>query len=166
MIASSPMLEPPSTSDLLDEHGDEAAVCETPFVQYGGRRAFAGAIRTVRCHEDNVLVRRRVGEPGDGGVLVVDGGGSLRVALVGDMLAGLARDNGWAGLVINGCVRDVAALAGLDLGIKALAACPRPSAKLGAGESDVEVSFGGVRFTPGATLVSDEDGIVVLGLPR
>lgn len=136
------------------------------MVRYGRRRAFAGAIATVRCHEDNVLVRLRLSEPGQGRVLVVDGGGSLRVALVGDMLAGLARDNGWAGLVINGCVRDVAALTGLDLGIKALAPCPRPSAKLGAGEADVEVSFGGITFTPGATLVSDEDGIIVLGRPR
>jgi regulator of ribonuclease activity A len=160
------MLERLTTSDLVDEHGDRASVCLTPFVQYGARRQFAGPICTVRCHEDNVIVRRRVGEPGAGGVLVVDGGGSLRVALVGDMLAGLARDNGWSGLGINGCVRDVSALAGLDLGIKALAACPRPSAKLGGGESDVEVSFGGVTFTPGATLVSDEDGIVVLEAPH
>jgi regulator of ribonuclease activity A len=157
---------PPSTSDLVDEHGDGASVCLTPFVQYGARRQFAGPISTVRCHEDNVIVRRRVGEPGAGRVLVVDGGGSLRVALVGDMLAGLARDNGWAGLVINGCVRDVSALAGLDLGIKALAACPRPNVKLGDGESDVEVSFGGVTFTPEATLVSDEDGIVLLDPPH
>jgi regulator of ribonuclease activity A len=157
---------PPSTSDLVDEHGDGASVCLTPFVQYGARRQFAGPISTVRCHEDNVIVRRRVGEPGAGRVLVVDGGGSLRVALVGDMLAGLARDNGWAGLVINGCVRDVSALAGLDLGIKALAACPRPSVTLGDGESDVEVSFGGVTFTPEATLVSDEDGIVLLDPPH
>jgi regulator of ribonuclease activity A len=160
------MLEPPSTSDTVDQHGDRAAVCQTPFVQYGGRREFAGPISTVRCHEDNVIVRQRVGEPGAGGVLVVDGGGSSRVALVGDMLAGLARENGWAGLVINGCVRDVSALAGIDLGVKALGACPRPSAKLGAGESDVQVSFGGITFTPGATLVSDDDGIVVLDHPQ
>src|SRR5438876_11149675 len=106
VVASPPMLEPLSTSDLADEHGDHAAVCQTSFVQYGARRQFAGPISTVRCHEDNVIVRRRVGEAGSGGVLVVDGGGSLRVALVGGMLAGLARDNGWAGLVINGCVRD------------------------------------------------------------
>jgi regulator of ribonuclease activity A len=151
----------PSTSDLVDEHGSEAAVCETAFVQYGGRRAFAGAISMVRCHEDNVLVRQRLGEPGAGGVLV-DGGGSLRAALVGDMLAGLGHDNGWSALVINGCERDVQALAAIDLGIKALASCPRASAKHGEGERDVEVSFGGVAFAPGAQLVSDEDGIVVL----
>jgi regulator of ribonuclease activity A len=160
------MPDAPSTSDLVDEHGERAAVCQTPFLQYGARRAFAGPISTVRCHEDNVIVRRRLSEPGAGGVLVVDGGGSLRVALVGDMLATLARDNGWVGLVINGCVRDVSALAGFHLGIKALAACPRASAKLGAGESDVEVSFGGVTFRPGATLVSDDDGVVVLDRPR
>lgn len=152
----------PSTSDLVDEHGSEAAVCETAFVQYGARRAFAGPVSTVRCHEDNVVVRQRVSEPGAGGVLVIDGGGSLRVALVGDMLAALAHENGWAGLVINGCVRDVRALAGIDLGIKALGSCPRASAKHGAGERDAEVSFGGIAFAPGARLVSDEDGIVVL----
>jgi regulator of ribonuclease activity A len=151
-----------STSDLVDEHGSDAAVCETAFVQYGARRAFAGTISTVRCNEDNVLVRRRLSEPGAGGVLVVDGGGSLRVALVGDMLAGLGHDNGWTGLVINGCVRDVRALAGIDLGIKALASCPRASAKHGSGERDVEVSFGGIAFVPGARLFSDDDGIVVL----
>jgi regulator of ribonuclease activity A len=152
----------PSTSDLLDEHGDAAAVCESPLVQYGRRRAFAGAIATVRCHEDNVLVRLRLSEPGQGRVLVVDGGGSLRVALVGDQLAGMALANGWAAIVINGCVRDVAALAGIDLGIKALAACPRPSAKLGAGDRDIPVSFGAITFHPGATLAGDDDGIVVL----
>lgn len=150
------------TSDLLDLHGDAADVCGLWLPQFGGRRAFAGTISTVRCYEDNVVARERAGEPGDGRVLVIDGGGSLRVALVGDMVAGLARDNGWAGLVINGCVRDAAALADIDIGIRALAPCPRPSAKRGDGERDVPVSFGGIGFDPGATLISDDDGIVVL----
>jgi regulator of ribonuclease activity A len=151
-----------ATADVLDEHGDDAAVCLLPLRSYGGRTSFSGPIATVRCDEDNVLVKQRVGEPGEGRVLVVDGGGSLRVALVGDIVAGLARDNGWAGLVLNGCVRDVAALAQLDVGVVALGSNPRPSRKLGAGELDVPVSFGHVTFRPGATLYADLDGVVVV----
>jgi len=150
------------TADLVDEHGDRAAVCGLELRQFGGAKAFAGEIRTVRCHEDNVLVKELVSETGRGCVLVVDGGGSLRVALVGDMLAGLALANGWAGLVVHGGVRDVAALRELDLGIKALGSNPRRSAKDGGGEVDVPVTFGGVTFRPGAMLYSDDDGIVVL----
>ncbi len=150
------------TADILDEHGERAAVCALRFTQFGGTRSFAGEIATVRCHEDNVLVRERASSPGEGRVLVIDGGGSLRVALVGDVVAGLALDNGWAGLVVHGCVRDVAALRELELGIKALGSNPRPSAKTGAGEIDVPVEFGGVTFRPGTMLYSDDDGIVVL----
>ena len=153
-----------STSDLWDAHSDEAIVCELQLRQFGGVTAFSGEIATVRCLEDNVLVKQRVAEPGNGRVLVVDGGGSLRCALVGDNVAGLALENGWAGLVINGCVRDVEALATLAIGIKALGSNPRPSGKDGAGELDVPVSFGGATFTPGATLYSDADGILVLPL--
>jgi regulator of ribonuclease activity A len=155
----------PATADLLDDYGDGAAVCEIEFRQFGAVRNFAGEISTVRCHEDNVLVKQRVSKPGHGRVLVVDGEGSLRVALVGDMVAGLARDNGWAGLVIYGAVRDVASLAGLELGVKALGTNPRPSGKTGAGEIDVQVTFGGVTFRPGAILYSDEDGVVVVDEP-
>ena len=109
-----------------------------------------------------MLLKQRVSEPGLGRVLVVDGGGSLRVALLGDMVAGLAAANGWAGLVINGCVRDVAVLRHLPIGIKALASNPRPSGKAGAGEIDVPVEIGGITIRPGAQLASDDDGIVVL----
>ncbi len=151
-----------ATSDVVDDHGDRAAVCATAFRQFGGRRAFEGPISTVRCQEDNVLVRRRLSDPGAGGVLVVDGSGSLRVALVGEIVASLARDGGWAGLVVNGCVRDVAALRELDLGITAIGSTPRPSGKQGLGEIDVPVTFGGVTFRPGDMLFSDEDGVVVL----
>lgn len=151
-----------STSDLWDEHRDNAIVCELQFREFGGVAAFSGAIATVRCHEDNVLVRQRVSEPGNGRVLVVDGGGSLRCALVGDNIAGLAVENGWAGLVINGCVRDVEALAQFPIGIKALGTNPRPSRKNGNGKIEVPVGFGGATFTPGALLYSDADGIVVL----
>ena len=150
-----------ATADLLDEFPD-AGVCELALVQFGGVAAFEGEIATVRCFEDNVLVRQRVSEPGTGRVLVVDGGGSLRVALVGDNIASLARDNGWAGLIIHGCVRDSAALRELAIGIKALGTHPKPSGKAGKGEVDVPVSIGGVTFHPGARVASDDDGIVVL----
>jgi regulator of ribonuclease activity A len=151
----------PSTADLLDEHGDRAAVCLTPLRSFGAR-AFAGSIATVRCDEDNVLVRRRAGEPGEGRVLVVDGGGSMRRALLGDQIAALALENGWAGVVVNGCVRDSVALDALGLGIKALGTNPRPSRKEGSGEVDVPVRFGGIVFAPGDELHADEDGVVVL----
>jgi regulator of ribonuclease activity A len=151
-----------ATADVLDRHGDAAAVCLLPLRSYGGRASFSGPIATVRCDEDNVLVKGRVGEPGEGRVLVVDAGGSLRVALVGDVVAGLARENGWAGVVLNGCVRDVAALAQLDVGVVALGSNPRPSRKLGAGDVDVPVSFGEVTFRPGDTLYADLDGVVVV----
>ena len=150
-----------STADLLDRHPD-ALVCSQAFAQYGGVTSFEGTVATVRCHEDNVLLKQRVGEPGHGRVLVVDGGGSLRVALLGDMVAGLAAANGWAGLVVNGCVRDVAVLRHLPIGVKAIASNPRPSGKEGAGELDVPVEVGGITIRPGARLASDDDGIVVL----
>ncbi len=150
-----------ATADLLDEHPD-AAVCTLTFRQFGGVASIDGEIATVRCFEDNVLVKQRVAEPGQGRVLVVDGGGSLRVALVGDNVASLAQANGWAGLIIHGCVRDSAALGELALGIKALGTHPKPSNKGGDGEVDVPVAFGGVTFVPGARVASDDDGIVTL----
>jgi regulator of ribonuclease activity A len=149
-----------STSDVLDEHPD-AAVCAVPLRQFGGTASFDGEIATVRCLEDNVVVRRRVSEPGEGRVLVVDGGGSLRVALVGDNIASIALENGWAGLVLNACVRDSALLRNLEIGIKALGTHPKPSSKTGEGEVDVPVTFGGVTFTPGARVFCDDDGVVV-----
>lgn len=151
-----------STADLLDQHGDRAAVCQIELRSFGAIRVFEGEIATVRCFEDNVLVRQRVSEPGHRRVLVIDGGGSARVALLGDNIAGVAVGNGWAGLVIHGCVRDVTALGELDLGINALGSNPRPSGKHGGGELDVPVTFGGVTFTPGAMLYVDDDGMVVV----
>jgi regulator of ribonuclease activity A len=150
-----------ATADLLDQHPD-AAVSTIAFRQFGGVASFDGAIATVRCFEDNVLVRQRVSEPGDGRVLVVDGGGSLRVALVGDNISSLARENGWAGLIVHGCVRDSAALRELAIGIKALGTQPKASSKNGDGELDVPVTFGAVTFHPDARVASDDDGIVVL----
>jgi regulator of ribonuclease activity A len=150
-----------STADILDEHGDRAAVCLIQFRSFG-RPAFSGRIATVRCHEDNVLLRRRAEESGDGRVLVADGGGSFRCALLGDNLARVALDNGWAGIVINGCVRDSVALDSVGLGVKALGTNPRPSRKDGLGAADGPISFGGVTFEPDALLYADADGVVVV----
>lgn len=150
-----------ATADLYDDFGDELESCSAQFRSYGARPRFWGRIATVRCFQDNALVKQILSTAGDARVLVVDGGGSLDTALMGDVIAGSAVAQGWAGVVINGAVRDVAALAGLDLGIKALGSNPRKSAKTGAGERDVPVEFGGVTFRPGAFLYSDEDGIVV-----
>ncbi|MBT2208609.1 MULTISPECIES: ribonuclease E activity regulator RraA [Actinomadura] len=149
------------TADLIDDFGDELRSCETQFRQYGARPAFAGPVSTVRCRHDNGLVKRRLSTPGNGGVLVVDGAGSLAAALLGDMIGAAAVAHGWAGVLINGAVRDVAELRTLDLGVKALGSNPRKSVKDGAGEEDVPVSFGGVEFRPGDWLYSDEDGVVV-----
>ncbi|MEQ4722132.1 ribonuclease E activity regulator RraA [Nonomuraea sp. B19D2] len=149
------------TADLYDERGDQLDSCDLQLRQYGGRRAFAGTIVTVRCFEDNVLLKSVLDEPGEGRVLVVDGGGSLHTAVMGDAIAGMAVANGWAGVVINGAVRDVAALRELDLGVKALGSNPRKSGKEGTGERDVPVTFGGATFRPGAELFSDDDGILV-----
>lgn len=150
------------TADLVDAYGAQLRVCDVQFRQFGGRRMFAGPVRTVSCHEDNGLLRDLVRTPGAGCVLVVDGGGSLRTALAGDVIAGAARDHGWGGLVVHGAVRDSAALTGLDLGIKALGTNPRKSGKTGAGAVDVPVTFGGVTFQPGDVLHADDDGIVLL----
>ncbi|MCE9514736.1 MAG: ribonuclease E activity regulator RraA [Mycobacterium sp.] len=150
------------TADLVDEIGSDVRSCDLQLRQYGGRREFAGPIRTVRCHQDNALLKSVLSEPGSGRVLVVDGGGSLHSALIGDVIAELARTNGWSGLVVNGAVRDASTLATLDIGIKALGTNPRKSAKAGAGERDCVVSFGGVDFVPGELAFSDDDGIVVV----
>ncbi|PZG16858.1 ribonuclease E activity regulator RraA [Nonomuraea aridisoli] len=150
-----------ATADLYDERGDQFHSCDLQLRQYGGRRAFAGRVATVRCREDNALLRSVLAEPGEGRVLVVDGGGSLRTALMGDVIAGMAVANGWAGVVINGAVRDVALLRELDLGVKALGSNPRKSAKQGTGERDVPVTFGGALFHPGAELFGDDDGVLV-----
>ncbi|MEV7725264.1 ribonuclease E activity regulator RraA [Streptomyces sp. NPDC087917] len=153
---------PVPTADLYDEHGEALAICATPFRRIGGRALYAGPVRTVRCHEDNALLRELLHTPGDGAVLVVDGGGSLRTALVGDLIAGAAVRSGWAGLIINGAVRDSVALGGLDLGVQALGTCPRKSGKTGAGAVDEPVTIGGITFSPGDTVHVDDDGIVVL----
>jgi regulator of ribonuclease activity A len=151
------------TPDLCDRYGDRVAVAEPLFRDFGGRPAFAGRIETVRVFEDNTLVRLVLESDGNGRVLVVDGGGSRRCALIGGRLAALASANGWSGIVVNGCVRDVGEIGAAAVGVKALATCPRPSAKTGAGERGVPVSFAGVTFTPGHLVWGDEDGLVIGG---
>ena len=153
------------TTDLSDRLGDAARVADPVFRDFGGARAFAGAVATVKVFEDNVLVKAALSEPGRGRVLVVDGGGSLRCALLGDLVAGLAVDNGWSGVVVFGCVRDTETLARLPLGVKALAPHPSRSVKRGEGQRDLEVRFAGIVFRPGDFLVADADGVVVLSEP-
>jgi regulator of ribonuclease activity A len=150
------------TADLVDDIGPDVRSCDVQFRQFGARTQFAGPITTVRCSQDNALLKSILSTPGDGGVLVVDGGASLHTALVGDLIAELARSNEWAGLIVHGAVRDAAALRDMDIGIKALGTNPRKSEKTGAGERDVTLSFGGVEFVPGDIAYSDDDGIVIV----
>lgn len=152
---------PFNTADLYDERGEELASISLQFQSLGGRSHFSGPVRTIRCFEDNTLVKSTLDMPGHGSVLVVDGGGSLRTALMGDMIAASAVANGWAGVVINGAIRDRTAIAELPLGVKALGSNPRKSAKAGAGERGVELEFDGVTVPPGAMIWCDPDGIFV-----
>ena len=154
-----------TTSDLADVVGDDVRSCDTQLRNYGGELRFSGPIRTVRSHEDNSLLRQALRGPGNGHVLVVDTTGSLRVAMLGDYYAELAQRNGWAGVVVNGCIRDVTAIAKLQLGVKALGSNPRKSRKENVGSLDVPVTFGGVTFRPGEFLYSDADGLVVVESP-
>jgi regulator of ribonuclease activity A len=151
---------PSATTDLLDERPD-GEVCLLELRPFGAA-AFVGPAATVRCLEDNVLLERVLSEPGERRVLVVDGGGSRRCALLGDRIATLARDHGWAGVVVNGCVRDADALDEVGLGIRALGTNPRKSGKTVAGETGVTVRFGEATFAPGSLVVADRDGVVVL----
>jgi regulator of ribonuclease activity A len=149
------------TPDLCDAYPDLVQVAEPMFSNFGGRDSFGGQIVTLKCFEDNSLVREQVDTPGQGKVLVVDGGGSLRRALLGDMLAEKAAHNGWEGLVIYGCVRDVDMLAQTDVGVQALASHPLKTDKRGIGELDVKVTFAGITFVPGHYLYADNNGIIV-----
>lgn len=149
------------TCDLCDAHPEDVKVVAAGLRNFGGRSAFAGPIVTVKCFEDNSLVKEQVGKPGHGRVLVVDGGGSLRCALLGDMLAAEASRNGWSGLVVSGAVRDVDELARTDLGIQALGCIPLKSVRQGRGDLDIPVTFGGVTFTPGHYLFADNNGVII-----
>lgn len=148
------------TPDICDQYPD-VSVMAPGFINYGGLDAFAGPVRTVKCFEDNSLVKQAVAEPGNGSVLVVDGGASMRCALLGDMLAEQAVNNGWTGIVVYGCVRDVAILSTLSLGVKALASHPRKSDKRGEGQRDIALGIKGVRVAPGHWLYADSNGILV-----
>lgn len=150
-----------STADLYDERGDELTSVSLQFQNIGGMSGFTGHVRTVKCFQDNALVKELLSSPGDGAVLVIDGGGSLETALVGDIIAALAVDNGWSGLIVNGAIRDRVALGTLPFGVKALGSNPAKSTKTGAGEVDVDVKIGGVVFRPGATVWCDDDGVLV-----
>ncbi|WGW11990.1 ribonuclease E activity regulator RraA [Saxibacter everestensis] len=150
-----------NTADLYDELGEKIQSLSLQLQLFGGVSKFEGSIRTVKCFEDNALLKSVVSTPGNGAVLVIDGAGSVERALMGDMIAQIAADNGWAGVVINGAIRDRVAISEIQIGVKALGTNPRKSTKTGDGESDVVLEFGGVAFRPGAKLYSDEDGILV-----
>lgn len=159
-----------ATADLCDRHEEELRngqlrIVSPLFRHYGGRLAFSGPISTLKLFEDNSFVRKALESSGAGRVLVIDGGGSLRRALVGDQLAALAVQNGWNGIVVYGCIRDSTAIAAMDIGVLALASHPRKTDKKNTGEQDVPVEFGGVKFHPGEWLYADSDGILVATNP-
>ena len=151
-----------STPDLCDTYPEHVqVVIGLHWRSYGARAAFGGPVATVKCHEDNSQVKELVNQPGQGRVLLVDGGGSLRHALIGDLLAAKARDNGWAGVVIHGACRDVEVLAEMEIGVFALGSVPIKSVRRGEGQVDVPVSFGGVSVHPGDYIYADANGVIV-----
>lgn len=154
-----------TTADLMDASEGAYQSCETQFRQFGARPAFEGRIRTVRCDGDTVLVKQVLAEPGDGQVLIIDGGGAMYSALLGDRTAAVAAERGWAGIVVFGAVRDTDALRTVPIGIKALGTNPRKPRQEGKGEIDVDVTFGGVTFRVGETVWSDSDGLITTALP-
>ena len=150
-----------TTADLCDEFESLVKIAEPLFQDYGQLKSFYGEIVTVKVFEDNVLVRKTLGTEGRKRILVVDGGASKRVALVGDQLAQIAYEHGWAGIVVNGCIRDSAEIARIPIGLKALNTIPKKSVKKGLGEVDVSVEFAGLVFNPGDYLYADLDGVIV-----
>ena len=155
------------TCDLLDDYPDIAWQVMTPYVDgklfqdYGARSSFFGEVVTVKCFEDNSRVKELLATDGTGKVLVVDGGGSMRCALMGDLIAESAVKNHWNGVLIYGCIRDVAAIAQLDLGVKALASIPQKSTRKGVGEIDLSLNFAGVNIRSGHYLYADENGVII-----
>ncbi len=154
------------TADLCDKYEDQVRagrirILEPMLVAYGGRNVFNGRITTLKLFEDNTLVRKALEAPGDGRVLVIDGGGSLRCALVGDQLAQLGAQNGWGGIIVYGCIRDSHAINAMDIGVLALDSHPLKSIKKNTGEAGLDVSFGGITFVPGYYLYADDDGVLV-----
>ncbi|MEJ6670591.1 MAG: ribonuclease E activity regulator RraA [Pseudomonadales bacterium] len=147
--------------DLCDAYPADVQVAEPMFNNYGGNDCFSGEIATVTCFEDNSLIATRVEEPGRGRVLVVDAGGSLRCAVLGDNLAQKALDNGWSGLIINGCIRDVDIIETLPIGVAALATHPLKSVKRNVGRVDETVAFAGLQWVPGHYVYADNNGVLV-----
>ncbi len=160
---------PFKTADLCDEYcGDnceDVQVSGMPYNSYGGKVRFFGEIVTLKLFEDNQLVRNQVNSDGTGKVLVIDGGASMRRALLGDMLAATAAKNGWNGLLINGCIRDSVDMGFMDIGVMALGTHPLKTVKNGVGQTNVSISFGGLNFEPADFIYIDEDGIVVAKKP-
>lgn len=153
------------TPDLCDEYPELIKVVDPLFKNYGGRASFGGQIVTVKCFEDNSVVKQQVAQAGKGKVLVVDGGGSKRAALLGDMLAEKAAENGWEGIIIYGCIRDVDVITQTDIGVQALATHPMKTEKRGLGDLNVPVTFAGVTFSPGHYLYGDNNGLIVSSKP-
>jgi regulator of ribonuclease activity A len=149
------------TTDLCDAYEGKVRVVAPMFRSYGGRQTFCGPIATLKLFEDNGLVRKALEGSGAGRVLVIDGGGSLRRALVGDQLAALGVKNGWSGIVVYGCIRDSRAISAMDIGVLALATHPQKTQKRNEGDSEIPVCFGGVTFAPGQWLYADEDGVII-----
>lgn len=149
------------TADLVDAFGDEVSFCDLPFIKLGQKKMFSGEIVTVRCFEDNALLKSELQKPGQGRVMVVDGGASTRMALLGDQIALILKQNDWAGIVINGSVRDSAEIDAMDVAVICRAVSPKKSSKEGVGKVSVPVSFGNVTFRPGDYLYGDSDGILV-----
>lgn len=153
------------TADLVDVIGEDVRSCDTQFRDLGGKVEFAGKITTVTCFQDNALLKSILSEDNPGGVLVIDGGASMHTALVGDIIAGLGRDHGWQGVIVNGPIRDSAVIGTMEFGCKALGTNPRKSSKTGEGQRDEVVTLGGVEFIPGHYAYCDSDGIVVTEQP-
>lgn len=154
-----------ATADLCDAHEGRVTVLDPLFAHFGGLARFHGRVQTVKVFEDNVLVKSELSRPGDGRVLVVDGGGSLRCALLGDLLAQMAIDNGWAGVVVFGAIRDSGPIAEMPLGVLALGTHPMKSIKKGAGDVGIAVTFAGQTIRPGVWLYADEDGVILADAP-
>jgi len=154
-----------STPDLCDAYPDLARILEPIFKNYGGKTSFGGEIVTVKCFEDNSRVKENAGKPGVGKVMVVDGGGSLKKALLGDLIARTALNNGWEGFIIYGCIRDVEPISTMKIGVKALNSIPLKTQRKGEGENSVQITFGGVTFNPGEYVYADTTGIIVSSMP-
>lgn len=149
------------TADLVDAYDAEMHFCDLPFLKFGRRRSFSGEIQTVECFEDNGLIRRELGKPGQGKVLVVDGARSTRFALIGDQIAELIATNGWNGIIIYGAIRDSAQINEMNVGVFCLSVTPKKPRNLGDGVVGAPVTFGGLTFKPGAFVYADSDGVLV-----